>query len=79
MTKPHQQTATAAQLAIIKSRIENCVCRRNLPVAAQLGTILGKSDFQLVRTAIWDEYQVHIDTIDTIKDIAYILQQKINQ
>ena len=70
---------SARQLAIITHRIEQAVGWRNLAVHVPIAHLFQNDEdrYNKVVQLLWDEYQFKPDPIDTIKDIAYILQQKI--
>lgn len=62
---------------VVATRIKNII-HRTIDVKTPLAQVVNKNEMKSIQQSIWDEYQVHIETIDSIKDIAYILQKKIN-
>lgn len=77
-TNNDPEAIRARQLAIITHRIETVVGYRNIEVYQPLRAVLDKDRYDKVVQMLWDEYQFKPEPIDSIKDIAYILQQRIN-
>jgi len=65
------------QLEIITKRIADRIGVRGIHIQQPLAEILSKEDYSSVEQMINDEYQLDIEKIDTIRDIAFILQNKI--
>lgn len=73
------------QLSILANRIAELLnCKspllqfgidtiNNLP----LFQLYAKEDYQRIKQMLWDEYQHRIEPIDSLKETAYILQNKI--
>lgn len=72
------EATRARQLAIITHRIETVVGYRNMVQHQPLRAVLDKERYDRVVQMLWDEYQFKPEPIDSIKDIAYILQKRIN-
>lgn len=77
MTKALQTTATAEQIDIVRKRIADCIYVRVPDHITALGQLITGEDWQRVRRMVWDEYQLNIEPMDSIKDIAWMLQQKL--
>lgn len=71
------QLYTGPQLVILIKRIEDCIGKRNISIDHYLYNVLSKEDYQRVKQMLWDEYQHELTPIDTLRDTAYILQNKI--
>lgn len=74
-------------LAILCKRIEQLLNRKSLMLQYSLTTLrevsifqlFGKEDYDRIKQMLWDEYQHHLEPIDSLHATAYILQQKIKQ
>ena len=69
------------QLQILTTRIEDALSKRNYFNITNnhihLHALLTKEDYDRVKQLLKDEYQFELTPIDSLKDVAYILQNKI--
>ena len=69
------------QLQILTKRLEDAISKRHYFNITNnhihLHTLLVKEDYEKVKQVLKDEYQFELTPIDSLKDVAYILQTKI--
>jgi hypothetical protein len=70
-----------SQINILSVRLQTAIDKRNFfNITNQhiaLHALLSKEDYAKVKQVLWDEYQFELTPIDSLKDVAYILQNKI--
>lgn len=72
-------------IAILAQRIGDLFNTQSLVLKFSLNVINNvplfqvykKEDYERIKQMLWDEYQHRLEPIDSLKDTAYILQQKI--